>query len=166
MLQYITLQQLLMLLTSNYRGEKEMAELQTEDLTVVRRKESSKKRRLRLAFINFFMLWLLLIAGGFYATHSYMEHFKKTVTGQIEEQTSAQIKTLQTSYDEQIEKLETSYITQLSDLQIKIEQLNELLTFTKDNANSSTDNSNMLYTQLNAMKTQLNELQKSLELMK
>lgn len=143
-----------------------MTQLQTEEVSAVRRKESSKKRRFRFAFINFFMLWLLLIVGGFYATHSYMEHFKKEVTLQIEEQTSAQINTLQTSYDEQIAQLETSYIAQLSDLQVKIEQLNELLTFTKDNADSSTDNSNMLYTQLNAMKTQLNELKKSLELLK
>ena len=143
-----------------------MTQLQAEEVSAVRRKESSKKRRARLAFINFLMLWILLIVGGFYAAHSYMEHFKKEVTLQIEEQTSEQIKTLQTSYDEQITELETSYIAQLSDLQIKIEQLNELLTFTKDNADSSTDNSNMLYTQLNTMKAQLNELKKSLELLK
>lgn len=143
-----------------------MTQLQTEEVSAVRRKESSKKRRVRLAFINFLMLWLLLIAGGFYATHSYMENFKKGVTQQINEQTTAQIKTLQASYNEKITSLETSYIEQLTDLQIKIEQLNELLTFTKDNANSSTDNSNMLYTQLNEMKSQLKELQKSLELLK
>jgi len=143
-----------------------MTQLQTEETTAVRRKESNKKRRIRLAFINFLMLWILLIVGGFFAAHSYMENFKKGVTQQINEQTNEQIKTLQTSYDEQITKLETSYIAQLSDLQIKIDQLNELLTFTKDNAGSSTDNSNMLYTQLNEMKTQLKELKNSLELLK
>lgn len=143
-----------------------MTQLQTEEVSTVRRKETNKKRRIRLAFINFFMLWILLMVGGYYAANSYMENFKQDVTKQMNEQTSAQIKTLQKSYDEQIATLETSYVTQLAELQVKIEQLNELLTFTKDNANSNTDNSNMLYTQLNEMKYQLNELKKSLELLK
>jgi len=33
------------------------------------------------------------------------------------------------------------------DLTAKVEQLNQLLAFTKDNANSKVDNSNQLYTQ-------------------
>lgn len=136
------------------------------DVVTANRTEKVKKRRIKLAFINFFMVWVLIIVGGFYAAHSYMEKWKTDITAQIEEQTVTKMDELQSTYDQQLKELEESYSTQLEQLQSKINGLNELLTFTKDNADSNTDNSNMLYTQLNQMKSQLKELQKSLELLK
>jgi len=136
------------------------------DVVAANRSEKVKKRRTKLAFINFFMIWVLIIVGGFYAAHSYMGKWKVDITAQIEEQTAARLNELQSTYDQQLKELGDSYTSQLEELQNKINGLNELLTFTKDNADSNTDNSNMLYTQLNQMKTQLKELQKSLELLK
>ncbi len=63
-------------------------------------------------------------------------------------------------------ELETGYTSDLAELKAKVDALNELLTFTKDNADSKTDNSNKLYTQLNEVKKQLNELQKNLDVLK
>ncbi|MNW18345.1 hypothetical protein D3C71_2178750 [compost metagenome] len=65
-----------------------------------------------------------------------------------------------------MQQLEANYTNDLAELKTKVDALNELLTFTKDNADSKTDNSNQLYTQLNEVKKQLNELQKSLEVLK
>lgn len=136
------------------------------DVVATNRSEKVKKRRMKLAFINFLMVWILIIVGGFYAAHSYMEKWKFDITVQIEEQTATKVNELQSTYDQQLKELEENYTAQLEQLQGKINGLNELLTFTKDNADSNTDNSNMLFTQLNQMKNQLKELQKSLELLK
>jgi hypothetical protein len=51
-------------------------------------------------------------------------------------------------------------------MESKIQTLNELLTFAKDNADSKTDNSNKLYTQLAEVKKQLNELKRNLDVLK
>jgi peptidoglycan hydrolase CwlO-like protein len=56
--------------------------------------------------------------------------------------------------------------TDMTNLQAKVNSLNELLAFTKDSANSKTDNSNQLYTQLAEVKKKLDELQKNLEVLK
>ena len=47
-----------------------------------------------------------------------------------------------------------------------MDELNQLLTFAKDNASAKTDNSNKLYTQLSEVKKQLALLEKNLELLK
>jgi phage host-nuclease inhibitor protein Gam len=80
---------------------------------------------------------------------------------------------MQTHTDQQIQALKSDYEKQLtalskevSGLQGKVQSFNELLTFTKDNANNKTDNSNKLYTQLNEVKQQLNTLQKKMDLLK
>jgi hypothetical protein len=51
-------------------------------------------------------------------------------------------------------------------LEAKVEQLNQLLAFTKDNASSKVDNSNQLYSQLAEVKKKLEELQKNLDVLK
>jgi len=47
-----------------------------------------------------------------------------------------------------------------------VNELNELLTFARDNASEDTDNSNLLYTQLNEVKAKLEQLQKQLDVLK
>ncbi|XID90130.1 hypothetical protein ACF3MZ_16385 [Paenibacillaceae bacterium WGS1546] len=85
---------------------------------------------------------------------------------ELERQTASQIAALQQDYDERITRLEGGFQEQLGQMESKIEALNELLTFAKDNADTKTDNSNKLYTQLAEVKKQLNELKKSLDVLK
>lgn len=73
---------------------------------------------------------------------------------------------MQQTYEARIAVLEENYTADLTELTAKVNALNELLTFTKDNADTKTDNSNQLYTQLNEVKQKLNELQKSLDVLK
>jgi len=73
---------------------------------------------------------------------------------------------MQQDFDARIIKMETDYQERLAQMESKIQALNELLTFAKDNADTKTDNSNKLYTQLAEVKKQLNELKKSLDVLK
>ena len=126
----------------------------------------ARRKRSPLAFFLFLCLWLALISGGVYGFKTYTEQMQKTITADIERQTSAQIYQMQQTYDERITQVENQYMTEIAELKGKIDSLNELLTFTKDNTDSETDNSNKLYTQLNEVKKQLDALKKNLDLLK
>jgi len=125
-----------------------------------RRKKSSK------AFIVFLFIWVVLIGSGIYGAKWYTERMQQSLAAQLESQTAAQISDMQKAYEARIAVLEENYTADLAELTAKVNALNELLTFTKDNADTKTDNSNQLYTQLNEVKKKLNELQKSLDVLK
>jgi uncharacterized coiled-coil protein SlyX len=138
--------------------------LQTASLDTHR--ERSPRRRTRGAFIFYAILWIILVTAGVTGAKAYSDHIQQQVSVNLERQTASQIAIMQQDYSSRITKLETGYSEQLALLESKVEALNELLTFTKDNADSKTDNSNKLYTQLAEVKKQLTELKKSLDLLK
>ncbi|CAM4476234.1 hypothetical protein [Paenibacillus tarimensis] len=110
--------------------------------------------------------WLILIAGGAAGMVWYTGYIQRNITTEIELQTAARIGTMQADYIARIEQLETGLQAEISQISGKVDSLNELLTFTKDNANNKTDNSNKLYTQINEVKKQLDELKKNLDVLK
>lgn len=125
-----------------------------------------RKKRNGRALILFACLWLVLISSGIYGAKWYTDRIQQNISASLEQQTASQITAMQQAYEARMKELETNYTADIADLKAKVDALNELLTFTKDNADSKTDNSNKLYTQLNEVKKQLNELQKSLEVLK
>ncbi|MUT65607.1 hypothetical protein [Paenibacillus sp. NEAU-GSW1] len=127
---------------------------------------STRSKRNKRYFFLFAMVWLMLIMIGIAGAKLYSDHIQRQVAADLEQQTAEQIAAMQKQYDERLAKLETSYKEELSSLEGKVDALNELLTFTKDNADVKTDNSNKLYSQLNEVKKKLNELQKSLDVLK
>lgn len=143
-----------------------MNELGVETAQTSRQRPSARNKRGLVALIVFAGIWLLLIGGGVYGAKLHSEQLQQRITADIERQTSAQIADMQQTYNARIEALESGYAADLAALNDKVEALNELLTFTRDNADDRTDNSNRLYTQLNEVKQQLNELKKSLDVLK
>lgn len=110
----------------------------------------------------FLLFWFILIILGALATYLYSNHLKQQMLNEMQTHTDQQIQALKSDYEKQL----TTLSKEVSDLQGKVQSFNELLTFTKDNANNKTDNSNKLYTQLNEVKQQLNILQKKMDLLK
>ncbi|RJE88674.1 hypothetical protein D3P07_11840 [Paenibacillus sp. 1011MAR3C5] len=143
-----------------------MNDLQLEHATTGRKETSTRKKKGNAAFLLFIGIWILLIGGGLFGAKLYTDKMQRDITADIHRQTSAQIADMQKAYDGRLAELETTYAGEITLLKEKIDALNELLTFTKDNADSKTDNSNKLYTQLNEVKKQLNELKKSLDVLK
>jgi peptidoglycan hydrolase CwlO-like protein len=129
-------------------------------------RETPPRKRKRGAFIFYAILWIFLVTAGVAGAKMYSDHIQQKVSADLKQQTASQIIVMQQQFDSRITKLEASYTEQLTQMQGKIDALNELLTFTKDNADSKTDNSNKLYTQLAEVKKQLNELKKSLDVLK
>jgi uncharacterized coiled-coil protein SlyX len=129
-------------------------------------RETSPRKKSRGAFFIFAIVWLVLIASGVAGAKWYSERIQNNVTSDLERQTSAQIALMQQDYDARLTKLEAGYKEQMVQMEGKIQALNELLTFTKDNMDTKTDNSNKLYTQLAEVKKQLSELKKSLDVLK
>lgn len=123
--------------------------------------KSSKK-----TYLIFFSSWVLLIATGVLGTMLYTEQLKKQLSAELASQTELQLHAMQAQYQEQLEQLKVSVDADMTTLQTKIDSFNELLAFTKDNANSKTDNSNQLYTQLAEVKKKLDELKQNLDVLK
>ncbi|MDY8091882.1 hypothetical protein UY456_02655 [Paenibacillus polymyxa] len=123
------------------------------------RRSNSKKGLPVKAFLLF---WFILIILGALATYLYSNHLKQQMLNEMQTHTDQQIQALKSDYEKQL----TALSKEVSGLQGKVQSFNELLTFTKDNANNKTDNSNKLYTQLNEVKQQLNTLQKKMDLLK
>lgn len=121
---------------------------------------STKKDRLPVRW--FLLFWIVLIALFVYAAYEYSQRLQEQTLTALQAQTTAQMADLRADYENQFTELDE----QVAVLQSKVDSFNELLTFTKDNANNKTDNSNKLYTQLNEVKTQLGELQKKMDLLK
>lgn len=124
-----------------------------------------RKRREGKAFLLFLLIWIVLIGCGTAVAVLYSNHVKQQITTELEQQTASQIAALQADYKAQMDAMQTDYEAELAELQTKVDALNELLTFTKDNADTKTDNSNKLYTQLNEVKKQLTALQNSLDVL-
>lgn len=129
------------------------------------RQSSPRKRNPAMAVV-FVLLWLVLIAGGVTGAKLYSDRIQNDVAANLEAQTASQISQMQRDYDARMTKLEEDYKAQLALMEGKIQSLNELLEFTKDNADTKTDNSNKLYSQLADVKKQLTELKKSLDVLK
>lgn len=122
--------------------------------------------RPRSSILPFIALWIVLIGAGVAGSVWYTDHLKQQLAADLNEQTSRQISAVQADYTKQLQQIRSSYETQMADLESKVESLNELLTFNKDNINDKTDNSNKLYTQINELKKQLDELKKNLDVLK
>ncbi|MFX3636335.1 MAG: hypothetical protein ACE3L7_09815 [Candidatus Pristimantibacillus sp.] len=137
-----------------------------ESMTSNNYERSPRKKKSGRMLSVFLMIWLMLILLGVTGAKLYSDRIQQQVAADLERQTASQIAVMQQKYDERLNKLETTYMDEISQLTTKVDALNELLTFTKDNADVKTDNSNKLYTQLNEVKKKLNELQKSLDVLK
>jgi hypothetical protein len=124
------------------------------------------RKKKRSAIFFYALLWTVLVASGIAGAKAYSDHIQQQVSADLERQTASQIAIMQQNYDTRMTKLENDYKAQLTQMEGKIQALNELLTFTKDNADNKTDNSNKLYTQLAEVKKQLNELKKTLDVLK
>ena len=134
-----------------------------KEINYVRMKTSkSKKHTYKLLFGT----WALLIACGAIGAKLYTDHLKNVMTAEIAQQTELQLKQVQNDYQKQLGSLKDSLTSDMAKLQAKVDTLNELLSFTKDNATGKTDNSNQLYTQLAEVKKKLDELQKNLDVLK
>lgn len=125
-----------------------------------------KPRRSKPSVLLFLMIWILLIAAGVLGTIWYTSKIKEQLTLDVSKQTARQITAMQTDYEARIKQLETIFTSEIVKVQGKVDALNELLEFSKDNANNKTDNSNKLFSQLSEVKKKLNELQKSLDVLK
>lgn len=143
-----------------------MSEIPADTAIPGRQAASTRKKRSKAAFFLFLFVWIVLIGGGLYGAKLYMDRMQRDIASDVQRQTAAQISELQQAYDSRIQELETAYTGEITELKGKVDALNELLTFVKDNADSKTDNSNKLYTQLNEVKQQLAELKKNLDLLK
>ncbi|MEI7025951.1 hypothetical protein [Paenibacillus sp. y28] len=127
---------------------------------------AGQARSNRKTYILFFLSWMILIALGTTGTMLYTNYLKQQVAAEISQQTQAQLATIQADYEAQIKALKDSYTADMTALQTKVDSLNELLAFAKDNANNKNDNSNQLYTQLNEVKSKLDDLKKNLDVLK
>ncbi|PLT44852.1 MULTISPECIES: hypothetical protein [Paenibacillus] len=114
----------------------------------------------------FLIAWIVIIAAGVAGAWFYTQRLQQELAVQIQQQTDRQIAEMQSGYDARLQQLESGYASQLAELQGKVDSLNELLAFNRDNASSKTDNSNKLYTQLSQVQKQLDELKKNLDVLK
>ncbi|KOY17009.1 uroporphyrinogen-III C-methyltransferase [Paenibacillus xylanivorans] len=110
----------------------------------------------------FLVMWIVLIALGVLGTYYYSNHLQQQMINQLQTHNQQQITALKADYEKQL----TTISKEVADLQGQVQSFNELLNFTKDNANDKTDNSNKLYTQLSEVKKQLETLQKKMDLLK
>ncbi|MBD2872701.1 hypothetical protein IDH41_29460 [Paenibacillus sp. IB182493] len=143
-----------------------MSDLILEQRAASQTDKKTRRKKGNRSLLLFFCIWLIIICSGLYGAKWYTDRIQLTIAESLEQQTAGQIAAMQQTYEARMLELETNYTNDLAELKAKVDALNELLTFTKDNADSKTDNSNKLYTQLNEVKKQLNELQKSLEVLK
>ncbi|GGD49491.1 hypothetical protein [Paenibacillus nasutitermitis] len=140
--------------------------MNTDIKTTTYNRQEQIKRRSRSTFPLFLAVWMILIASGVVGAIWYTGKMKTQMQTEISRQTAKQISAMQTDYQNRIKQLETSFAGEITKVQGKVDALNQLLKFTKDNANDKTDNSNQLYTQINEVKKKLAELQKSLDVLK
>ncbi|MBP1993449.1 hypothetical protein [Paenibacillus eucommiae] len=135
------------------------------DHSIARTPKAAAKSK-KKAYLLLFMGWLILIAAGVTCAKLYTDHLQKELTANIASQTGQQLQAIQQDYQQQVAQLKSDVTADITNLQQKVDSLNELLAFTKDSANSKTDNSNQLYTQLAEVKKKLEELQKNLDVLK
>ncbi|SFS68443.1 hypothetical protein [Paenibacillus sp. BC26] len=140
--------------------------METNVPTSANRSLERTSRKSKPSVPMFLAAWVLLISCGVVGTVWYTGQVKDKLTQDISAQTAQQITTMQQNYDAQLKQMQANFSGELNKVQGKVDALNELLEFTKDNTNSKTDNSNKLFTQLNEVKKKLAELQKSLDVLK
>ncbi|UVI31677.1 hypothetical protein [Paenibacillus spongiae] len=128
--------------------------------------ERQSRRKSGPSVLVFLCVWVVLIGTGILGAIWYSGKIKESITTEVGQQTSQKITAMQTSYEAQLKQLDTQFREDIAKLQGKVDALNELLEFSKDNASSKTDNSNKLFTQLSEVKKQLNELKKDLDVLK
>jgi hypothetical protein len=129
-----------------------------------RNEQTSTKRKKTYKLLIF--AWFMLVGMGLTGAYYYTNYLKKQLTADLAQQNHAQLQTIQADYQKQLEDLKASVNQEMVVLEAKVEQLNQLLAFTKDNASSKVDNSNQLYSQLAEVKKKLEELQKNLDVLK
>lgn len=129
-------------------------------------KYNTRKQKSRATLPLFLSIWMLLIASGIIGAIWYTDQIKNRLTIEVGQQTAKQIADMQAKYEERLKGMETSFAGEIAKVQGKVDALNQLLEFSKDNASSTTDNSNKLYTQINEVKKQLAQLQKDLDVLK
>ncbi|WP_166242051.1 hypothetical protein [Paenibacillus turpanensis] len=125
----------------------------------------SEGRAKKRSYKGFLVAWVLLIAAGFTTAYYYTDYVKRQLQNEISRQTAIQLEAVQQQYTLQLEQTQAAFTAEIAKMQEKINALNDLLAFAKDNANANTDNSNQLYTQLQELKNQLNALQKQMEML-
>jgi septal ring factor EnvC (AmiA/AmiB activator) len=121
-----------------------------------------RKKTYKLMIIS----WLMLVGCGMGGAFLYTNYLKMALTADLAKQNQSQLQSIQADYQSQLAHLKTSLEKEMTGLQVKVDELNQLLAFTKDNASSNKDNSNQLYTQLAEVKKKLIELQKDLDVLK
>jgi hypothetical protein len=126
--------------------------------------QTSTHRKKTYRFLIF--AWIMLVGMGLTGAYYYTNYLKKQLVDDLARQNQAQLQTIQTDYQTQLQDLKTNVNQEIEGLQGKVERLNQLLAFTKDNASTKVDNSNQLYTQLAEVKKKLEELQKNLDVLK
>ncbi|QGQ95268.1 hypothetical protein EHS13_10390 [Paenibacillus psychroresistens] len=125
---------------------------------------ASKHRKKTYKLLIF--AWIMLVGMGLTGAYYYTNYLKAQLVDDLARQNQTQLHAIQSDYQMQLEDLKTNVNEDIVGLQDKVEQLNQLLAFTKDNASTKVDNSNQLYTQLAEVKKKLIELQKNLDVLK
>lgn len=128
--------------------------------------EPAARRRSKPSVLPFVVLWIVLIGAGIAGSVFYVDHLRQRLSEDLSRQTATRIEAMQADYTNQLEELKKNYEEEMAKMQSKVEALNELLTFNKDNMNDKTDNSNKLYTQISELKKQLDQLKKNLDVLK
>lgn len=129
-------------------------------------KSQTKTKGKRRTYIALFAGWCALIGIGATAAKLYTDHLKAQIASDIAAQTEKQLQAVQDDYKKQLADLRDSVNTNMTQLQTKVDTMNELLSFVKDSASSKTDNSNQLYTQLGDVNKKLDELKSNLDMLK
>jgi septal ring factor EnvC (AmiA/AmiB activator) len=114
----------------------------------------------------FIFAWIIFVSCGLTLAYFYTNYLKNELTTNLAQQNHNQLQAIQADYQKQLEDLKLNVNQEMANLQTKVDQLNQLLAFTKDSASTKTDSSNQLYTQLADVKKKLEELQKNLDVLK
>jgi len=141
-------------------------QLQATGAEHVPRASRRSKSAPRAAVLLMIAFWLLLVAGGAAGAAWYAGELRARMTADIERQTAAQINAMQRQVETRLAELETSFRAEIDAVEAKVAELNELLTFARDNAGRDTDDSGRLYTQLSEVRDKLEQLQKQLDVLK
>ncbi|CAM3741964.1 hypothetical protein COLU111180_06070 [Cohnella lubricantis] len=128
--------------------------------------ERRTRPRTRPSILPYIALWVVLIGAGIAGAIWYTDHVKQQLSADLSAQTARQIEAVQADYTKQLQEMRASYESEMAELESKVQSLNELLTFNKDNASDKTDSSNKLYTQISELKQQLDQLKKNLDVLK
>ncbi|KIL41863.1 hypothetical protein SD70_04410 [Gordoniibacillus kamchatkensis] len=139
-------------------------ETRSAELPLPRSKSAAKSKR--KTYVLLLAGWLVLIGVGVTGAKLYTDHVKAQIAQDIASQTQKQLQSVQEDYQKQVAQLKESVSADMTQLQTKVDTLNELLAFVKDSASNKTDNSNQLYTQLGDVKKKLDELKSNLDMLK